>query len=333
MPFAIESKLVVAVASSALFDLSESDRIFKEEGEDAYREHQRKNKNVRLEKGVAFPFVRRFLSINKAYPEEQPVEVVLLSRNDPETGLRVFSSIEKHCLSISRAAFLSGKSPYEYIPAFNVSIFLSANEEDVRKAIDAGFPAGVVLPTAAADDDGDNELRVAFDFDGVIADDEAEIVYHKGNLDMFQTHEIKRVDIPHRPGPLADLFRKLSRFQKIERKRVRETPGYKQILRTAIVTARNAPAHERVVTTLKKWGVSPDETFFLGGIEKARVLNILKPHIFFDDQMNHLTSAAGTIPSVHIPFGTRNVPPDRSLVPLTTGAGTSATQLHAADSA
>ena len=317
MPYAIENKLVVAVASSALFDLTESDQVFREHGEDAYREFQRNNKDVCLRKGVAFPFVKRFLRINKAYPEKLPVEVVLLSRNDPETGLRVFSSIAKHGLDITRAAFLSGKSPYEYIPAFNVSLFLSANPNDVRDSVEAGHPAGTVLPTTEYDDkdDGDQELRVAFDFDGVIADDEAEKVYQKsGNLDMFQQYETGKASVPHAPGPLADLFKKLSFFQKLERKREREDSSYRRILRTAIVTARNAPAHERVVTTLQQWGVAPDETFFLGGIEKFRVLKVLRPHIFFDDQMSHLASAAGTVPSVHIPFGTRNIAPGRALV-------------------
>lgn len=316
MAYPIDKKLVIAVASSALFDLSESHRVFQERGEDAYRDFQSANKDVQLNKGVAFPFIRRFLNINKAYPDRLPVEVVLLSRNDPETGLRVFSSIANYGLDISRAAFLTGKSPYKYIPAFNVSLFLSANEADVREAVSAGHPAGMVLPASVSDDDTDSELRVAFDFDGVIADDEAEIVYKQsGNLDMFQKHEEKKAEIPHRPGPLADLFQKLSFFQKLERKKEQEDSAYKRILRTAIVTARNAPAHHRVVTTLKEWGVAADETFFLGGVEKARILGILQPHMFFDDQLTHLASAAGTIPSVHVPFGTRNIANDRSIVP------------------
>jgi 5'-nucleotidase len=315
MPYAIENKLVVAVASSALFDLTESDQVFRDKGEDAYREFQREKKDVCLDKGVAFPFVRRFLKINEAYPEKLPVEVVLLSRNDPETGLRVFSSISKYGLDITRAAFLSGRSPYEYIPAFNVSLFLSANQDDVRKAVEAGYPAGIVVPGAGQDEEHDPELRVAFDFDGVIADDEAEQIYQKsGAIEVFQGYETDKANIPHTPGPLANLFRKLSFFQKLERKRAAEDRSYKRILRTAIVTARSAPAHERVVTTLRAWGVAPDDTFFLGGIEKLRVLNVLRPHIFFDDQLTHLASAAGCVPSVHIPFGTRNVRPGHSLI-------------------
>lgn len=280
MAYPIEDKLVIAVASSALFDLKESDAVFKEQGEVAYRKFQRKYVNRRLDPGVAFPFIKRFLRINEAYPDIRPVEVVLLSRNDPDTGLRVMNSIESFGLDISRAAFLTGKSPYSYIPAFNVSLFLSANHDDVRNAVAANYPAGTVIPTSVTDDEADQELRVAFDFDGVIADDESEAVYQKGNLELFQKYEKSKVTIPHNPGPLGDLFRKLSSLQQLERERVLKDPGYRQIVRTAIVTARNAPAHARVVTTLREWGVSADETFFLGGIDKKRILAILNPTYF-----------------------------------------------------
>lgn len=309
MAYPIHRKLVIAVASSALFDLSDSHTIFETQGEEEYRKYQKLKIDDTLPKGVAFPFIKRFLNINNAYPEAMPVEVVLLSRNDPDTGQRVFNSINKYDLDISRAGFLSGKSPYKYIPAFNVSLFLTANERDVRDAVEAGFPAGTVLPSEFQDNENDNELRVAFDFDGVIADDEAETVYHNNeSLDMFENHEANYCDVPHNPGPLGDLFKKLSFLQKMEIKREQEESGYKRIIRTAIVTARNAPSHKRVITTLNHWGVSPDETFFLGGIEKHRILEVMKPHIFFDDQMRHITSTAGNIPSVHIPFGVRNVP-------------------------
>lgn len=308
MAYPIHEKLVIAVASSALFDLNESDAVFREHGEERYREYQRKNKLNILQKGVAFPFVRRFLGLNQAYPDKKPVEVVLLSRNDPETGLRVFNSIQHYGLEISRAAFLSGKSPYEYIPAFNVALFLSANPRDVKKAIEAGYPAGTVMATNVDDDEKDDQLIVAFDFDGVIADDESQAVYESRDLDAFNAHEISKANVPHNPGPLGGLFRKLSFFQKLERKRALNDKQYKQILRTAIVTARSAPAHERVVTTLREWGISPDETFFLGGMEKHLILETLKPHIFFDDQRSHLKSSAGRIPMVHIPYGIANQP-------------------------
>jgi|SRR5690554_717129 len=303
MPYPIEQKLVIAVASSALFDLAESDRVFREQGEKAYQQYQEANVDIPLRKGVAFPFVRRFLSVNQRFPEQCPVEVVLLSRNSVITGKRVFHSIDHHGLDITRAAFLEGKSPYAYIPAFNASLFLSANKSDVLQAIDYGHPAGTVLPSKVVDEEADAELRIAFDFDGVIADDASEQVYKTGSLEQFQAHEVSRSHIPHSPGPLADLFRKISHLQHLEDQAVAEDSEYCRVLRTAIVTARNAPSHERVITTLEHWGVNVNEVFFLGGMEKARILNVLKPHIFFDDQKSHLESGAGDIPMVHIPFG------------------------------
>lgn len=308
MAYPIERKLVIGVASSALFDLSESHRVYTEKGEKEYKKYQYENIDVILNKGVAFPFIRRFLSINKSFPKQLPVEVVLLSRNSPKTGLRVFKSIQKYGLDITRAAFLTGTSPHAYIPAFNCSLFLSASQEDVQNAINESYPAGVVLPTHIVDDEIDTELRVAFDFDGVIADDESECVFKRNNnLNEFHEHEREKVSIPHKPGPLADLFKKLSFMQKLEEREKRKNPDYKRILRIAIVTARNAPSHERVVTTLESWGgLSADETFFLGGMDKSRILSILRPHMFFDDQLSHLQSSAKNIPMVHIPFGIAN---------------------------
>lgn len=307
MPYPIEHKLVIGIASSALFDLTASHQVYLEGGQEAYRSYQEQQIDAILDKGVAFPFIRRFLSINKLHPDTAPVEVVLFSRNSPETGLRVMNSIAHYGLDISRACFLTGESPYRYLPAFNTSLFLSANEEDVRRALDANHPAGLVLPSRTEDDEADGELRIAFDFDGVIADDESETVFKRNNnVDEFHAHETARVAIPHQPGPLADLFRKLSLMQQMEEDAQRADAGYKKILRIAIITARSAPAHERVVTTLKSWGVSANETFFLGGMEKARVLSIFKPHLFFDDQLSHLRSPAGNIPMVHIPFGIAN---------------------------
>lgn len=307
MSYPIEQKLVIAIASSALFNLSESDRVFREQGEKAYREYQQEHLHIPLDKGVAFPFVRRFLSINRNFPAQCPVEVVLLSRNSAITGKRVFNSITHHGLDISRAAFLEGKSPYAYIPAFNASLFLSANESDVLEAIDYDHPAGTVLPSHVVDDEDDTELRIAFDFDGVIADDSSERVYKAGSLAEFQAHETSHSHIPHTPGPLADLFRKISHLQSLEDQAVEEDKNYQRVLRTAIVTARNAPSHERVITTLEHWGVNANEVFFLGGMKKDRILSILKPHMFFDDQRSHLESDAGDIPMVHIPFGVANL--------------------------
>jgi len=304
--YPIERKFVIGVASSALFDLTESHQVFLDEGPEKYKQYQETNVDKTLEKGVAFPFIRRFLSINDRFSDKQPVDVVLLSRNSPETGLRVFRSIRSYGLNISRAAFMTGKSPFEYIPAFNCSLFLSANEEDVLRGIAAGHPAGLVMPSIVNDDALDVELRVAFDFDGVIADDESEKVYREGGLEAFETHETEHAGVPHNQGLLAELAKKLAFMQKLEDREIERNPQYERIVRVAVVTARSAPSHERVVTTLKELGINVDETFFLGGMEKSRVLSVLKPHIFFDDQRQHLVSSSGNIPMVHIPFGAAN---------------------------
>lgn len=304
--YPIHQKLVIAVSSSALFDFSESDKVFREQGHKAYKDFQEAHLEDVLSKGVAFPFIRRFLSLNERFPDLKPVEVVLLSRNSTTTGRRVFRSIQHYGLDITRAAFLTGSSPFPYIPAFNASLFLSQNEEDVLGAIAVNYPAGMVMPSKVNDEVDDVELRVAFDFDGVIADDEAETVFKSGDLDEFQNHETNKQATPHNPGPLADLFKKLSGIQKLESKALKKDPNYKRILRTSIVTARNAPSHERVVTTLESWGVWAENTFFLGGMEKNRILSVLKPHLFFDDQRTHLKPSKDNIPMVHIPFGIAN---------------------------
>lgn len=307
MPYPIENKLVIAVASSALFNLIESDSVFKTQGESVYREYQEKNLDTPFEKGVAFPFIKRLLSLNESFPEEQPIEVVLLSKNSPETGLRAFRSIQSYGLNISRACFSSGQNNFQYLPAFNASLFLSANSNDTRLAIENGFAAGTVLNKVVVDDDDDMELRIGFDFDGVLADDASEQIYKKanGNMDEYFAHEKEHASDPLGKGPVGSLLQKISFFQKMEKKRAKIDPAYRRVLKTAIITARNAPAHERVITTLKNWEVEVDDAFFLGGIDKARILNILKPHIFFDDQMVHLNHI-DKIPAVHIPFGIAN---------------------------
>lgn len=304
MPYEIEGKFVIAVASSALFDLSESDRVFREKGEETYRAYQREHVNEVLATGVAFPLIKRLLSVNT--PQEQLVEVVLLSRNDPDTGLRVFNSIEHYGLSISRAVFVAGSSPFQYMGAFNASLFLSGNPKDVKEAVKNGFPAGCIYPTDYVDDDKDKELRLAFDFDGVIADDSAESIFQNGALENFHTHERELASEPLPAGPLLRFFTEISKLQKKEIDKNQSDPNYKPKIRIAIVTARNAPAHERVITTLRKLDIRVDEAFFLGGIEKKRVLSIFKPHIFFDDQVGHIEGVARLVPSVHVPFGVAN---------------------------
>lgn len=308
MSYPIDRKLVVGVSSNALFNLDYEDKIFKEEGVPAYRTYQEQNIEKLINKGLAFPFIRRFLNINNHYQKEKPVEVVLLSKNSSETGLRIFRSIRHYGLDISRAAFTSGSSPYKYIPAYNISLFLSTDDNDVLNAIQAGYAAGRFLKSVVEDKEEDNELRVAFDFDGVLADDESERVYAESqNLETYFNYEVTKSGVPLFPGPLSDFFKKLSYFQKLETKKLEKDKNYKSVLKTAIVTARNAPAHERVVATLKSWGVTVDELFLLGGIDKSRILETFKPQIYFDDQISHLDTKIRNIPLVHIPFGIRNI--------------------------
>lgn len=306
MGYDIENRLVVGMASSALFDLEQSDAVFKDKGESAYRVYQRENQNKPLKPGVAYPFVRRLLALNQLNPDNPPVEVVLLSHNDPDTGLRVFKSIEHYGLGITRAVFQQGRSPHLFIPAFGISLFLTANEEDVREAMALGLPAGLVLSSAAWDDAEDDELRLAFDFDGVLADDESEAIYQGGDLEQFKQHEVKHADTPHNPGPLKEFLAKIAQIQELEQTRAEQDSTYKPRLRVAIVTARSAPAHERVINTMRSWNLMVNDAFFLGGVEKRRVLEVWAPHIFFDDQRGHLDAAAPVSPSVHIPFGIAN---------------------------
>ena len=308
MPYPIDEKLVIAIASSALFDLSESDRVFREKGEEEYRRYQREHENDTLAPGVAFPLVRRLLSLNGSDQADQPVEVILLSRNDPDTGLRVLKSIKSYELPITRAAFVKGRTPFRYLEAFNAALFLSANEDDVRMAVIRGAPAGQVLPTEFVDDRTESELRIAFDFDGIIADDSAEVVFKSSGLEAFYAAEAEAAAVPMPAGPLSRFFREVAKLQKRELARKTADPGYEPRIRLAIITARNAPAHERVVTTLREWGIEIDEVFFLGGVEKARILREFRPHIFFEDQLSHLESASKDFPCVHVPFGVTNAP-------------------------
>ncbi len=310
MAFDLSSRLVIGLASSALFDLTASDQVFRQAGEQVYRDYQRDNQDQPLARGVAFPFIRRLLSLNQLNPENPPVEVILLSRNDPDTGLRVMNSIQYYDLPITRAVFMQGKSPHLYIPAFDIELFLSANANDVKRAVAEGYPAGQILKGEIEDDSNDAQLRIAFDFDGVVADDEAETVYKTTqSLGDFHEHETSREDIPHTPGPLKPFLKRIADIQAMEAQKKLQDPSYEPILRVSIVTARNAPAHKRVINTMRHWGIDVNEAFFMGGVEKAKVLDIMRPHIFFDDQKLHLEPASARLPSVHIPFGIANLEP------------------------
>lgn len=303
MPYDLADRLVVGIASSALFELAESDAVFRREGEDSYRRYQEEHLDEPLAPGVAFPFIQRLLSLNDLAAAEGPlVEVIVMSRNDPDTGLRVMRSIQHHGLDITRAIFTQGQSPHIYMNVLNMSLFLSANESDVRQAIALGHPAGQVLESAYTDD-GTNQLRIAFDFDGVLASDESERIFQERGLTDFHNHETAHAGRPVNPGPLQQFLRNVNTIQKREEQRAREDEDYSLRVRVSIVTARSAPAHERAVASLKAWGVKVNDAFFLGGIDKGAIMRVLKPHIFFDDQKTHLLSTAKAVPSVHVPFG------------------------------
>lgn len=308
MPYELENRLVVGVASSALFDLEESDAFFREHGEEAYRKYQDERIDDHLEPGVAFPFIQRLLSLNDLRDSSNPlVEVIVLSKNDPSTGLRVLRSVKAHDLSISRAIFTQGRAPYEYIEALSMSLFLSGNRADVDSATKMGYPAGHVLPSTAVYDSADPSLRIAFDFDGVLGDDESERIFKEsGDLKKYHDYETANQDRALIPGPLKNLLQDLNLIQKLEEEKHQEDKTYSSRLRISLVTARNAPAHERAIRSLANWDVTVNDAFFLGGIEKSKVLEVMRPHIFFDDQTTHLEPASSYVAGVHIPYGVAN---------------------------
>ena len=308
MAYPIEQELVVAVSSTALFDFSVEHEIYRNDGVDAFRQYQVENRAVPPKPGAAFPFIRRLLHLNHVFPETQPVEVVLLSRNHPDAGLRVMDSLPHFNLDITRAFFLAGETPYPYMKSVNAVLYLSTDKEEVKEAVNEGHPAGHVLP-CSIDDDVDLEqspLRIAFDFDGVIVDDEAEEVYADGGLPLFHHYEQENRERPLNSGPLFPLLKGVSEIQKLEVERIGSANSAQRQIRVAIVTARNAPAHERLINTLKNYDIDTDELFLAGGIEKKNILDVLQPQIFFDDQIGHLEPAASSTPCVHIPFGIRN---------------------------
>lgn len=283
--------------------------MFQRDGEEAYRRFQDDHLDDPLAPGVAFAFVKRLLSLNDlGDPNEPLVEVIVMSRNDPFTGLRVMRSAQHHDLAITRAIFTQGKSPFRFMEALKMSLFLSANANDVREAVEQDLPAGQVLDSSGVTEDDDHDdLRIAFDFDGVLADDRSERVMQTDGLEAFHHHEVTNAVTPHNPGPLRDFLAKINIIQRLEEKRRRDDPNYKVRVHVAIVTARNAPSHERAVHSLKEWGVTVNDAFFLGGIDKGAILRILRPHIFFDDQVRHLKATLSVVPSVHIPYGVTNL--------------------------
>lgn len=298
-------KLVIAVSSRALFDLEVENEIFETQGVEAYRQYQTEHCSAPLAPGVAFPFIRRLLKLNEYFPkDEEPFKVVVLSRNSPESGQRFFASCRHYQLPITSGAFTSGQPTHPYMKAFDASLFLSANSDSVLEAMALGYPAGLVLPSVQIDDPNDVGLRIAFDFDGVVIDDESEQQFKNAGLEGFKAYETLNANSPHRAGPLTELFKKLAYFQRQDMvRREKNDPYFQPIIRISIVTARGAPSEERLITTLKSWGMNAAELFLLDGLPKHHVLEQLRPHIFFDDQMAHLESTIDAIPSVLVPFG------------------------------
>lgn len=291
-----DPRLVVAISSRALFDLDKSHRIFEEGGEDAYSRHQIEKEDEPLAPGVAFPLVKKLLALNRGASPR--VEVILISRNSADTGLRIFNSIRHHNLDISRAAFTRGESPYPYIGAYGAHLFLSANAEDVRKALEAGIAAATILPSVAANSDG-VQLRIAFDGDAVLFSDESERIYSTNGLDAFNRNEDEARHQPLSGGPFRPFLAALHAIQS-------EYPTNASPIRTALVTARGAPAHERVIRTLRSWGIRIDEALFLGGRDKGEFLKAFGADIFFDDQTRHCESAANHVAAGHVPYGVKN---------------------------
>ena len=299
MPYSIQGKLVVAISSRALFDFEEENRVFDARGEQAYIDLQYSRIDVPAKEGVAFPLVKKLLAFNS--PESQRVEVVILSKNDPVSGLRIFRSAERAGLKIERGVFTRGRSPYRYLDALQANLFLSANEQDVMGALDARFPAARVLPESAqAEGRHPDEVRIAFDGDAVLFSDEAESVFQREGLDAFTRHEIVHALRPLPPGPFKPLLEALQRLQGAAGTAV------PMRLRTALVTARSAPAHERAVRTLMNWNITVDEALFLGGLDKAAFLKAFRPDFYFDDQRRHVESARQHVPTGHVPFGIAN---------------------------
>jgi 5'-nucleotidase len=300
MPTSFDGKLVVAISSRALFDLEESNRVFEEEGVEAYHRYQLAREDEILAPGIALPLVKKLLALNALAPVRPRVEVILLSRNTAETGLRIMNSIQHYGFDITRAAFTGGESTYPYVPAFDAHLFLSANGEDVRRALDAGHAAAQILPSNVGQNvEWTDELRIAFDGDAVLFSDEAERVYKKEGLAAFTAAEVEAAKEPLSGGPFKNFLAALHRIQS-------EYPIDRAPIRTALVTARSAPAHERVVRTLRAWGIRIDEALFLGGLDKGPFLRAFGADIFFDDQHRHVESARKYVAAGHVPFGVAN---------------------------
>jgi 5'-nucleotidase len=293
-------KLIVAVSSRALFDLAESHDVFEKDGVEAYAQYQIAHENEPLNPGPAFTVIRKLLSLNNMERDLPCVEVILLSKNSTDTGLRVFKSIEHHELAISRAAFTTGGTPYQYASAFGAHLFLSMDPVDVRMALKSGIAAATILPNNnGVIPTESNQLRIAFDGDAVLFSDEAEKIYQDAGLEAFEQSEKKAADRPLPGGPFQGFLAGLFSLQQ-------NYPPDASPIRTALVTARSAPTHERVIKTLRAWKIRIDETLFLGGMDKGKFLKAFRADIFFDDRQGHCESACQYVPTGHVPDGVKN---------------------------
>ena len=296
MPATLQGQLVVAISSRALFDFEEENRLFEAEDDRAYMQLQLQRLDEPARPGVAFSLVNKLLAFNAGAPR---VQVVILSRNDPVSGMRVFRSAQHYGLPVERGVFTRGESPWRYLKPLDANLFLSTNEADVRSALAAGVPAARVYPhSARASDAHPAEVRIAFDGDAVLFSDEAERVFRSGGLDAFQSHEKAHSGTPLSPGPFKPLLEALHRLQRAGSAGMR--------IRTALVTARSAPAHERAIRTLMQWQIEVDEAMFLGGLPKGEFLREFEPDFFFDDQTGHVDSAAAHVPAGHVAAGVAN---------------------------
>jgi 5'-nucleotidase len=301
MPASLEGQLVVAISSRALFDFEEENRIFESGGEAAYEKVQLERLDRAALPGVAFPLVQKLLAFNS--DGEKRVEVVILSQNDPVSGLRVFRSAQAAGLPVERGVFTRGKSPFQYLRPLGASLFLSAKEEDVRAALEAGFPAARVYPESAIQAERHpDEVRIAFDGDAVLFGDEAEQVFQDQGLAAFHRHESDRSADPLPPGPFKPL---LEALQRLHASAASGGPSPMRV-RTALVTARSAPAHERAIRTLMQWNIAVDEAMFLGGLDKADFLREFAPDFFFDDQTRYCDAASKEVPTGHVVGGVMN---------------------------
>lgn len=296
MPFSLDNLLVIGISSRALFDLEAEEAIFRQEGLAAYRQHQIEHENQILKPGAGFALVRALLKLNQLTHNQRFVEVVIMSRNSSETSMRIFNSIEHYGLDITRAVLSGGAALAPYLQAFNVSLFLSLHEDDVQAAVNSGVAAALLYQkpdNALAELD---QIRIAFDGDAVLFSNEAEQIFQQEGIEAFETHERNNANKPLPEGPFARLLKALSYIQNHLKGHTGEPP-----IRTALVTARASPAHERAIRTLRAWDVIIDETFFMGGVAKSQVLAAFKPHMFFDDQIAHCERASSLVPTGRVP--------------------------------